>query len=1127
MKFLRDRNNRKYFKVIRLAIGLWFLSIGYTVIAGENYSLGSEFKNSGNKYYVSGNGNDTLNTGTLEQPLKTIYAALNIAVSNDTIILMDGIYQESNTIVRDYITIKAQKGASPVISGLDTINNWTLHEGNIYKAVVSGKVSQVFTENNGKLNQMVYARYPNLAYDNLFMQTYARADVIDYNSHASSSLTDGDLSGLSGINVIGAALWMPYPFDTKWNSHSEIITSQTSSTLGFNATKDEANLDEGRNTYVDYHLTGVLSLLDAENEWFYDKVKKELYFYAPQGIDPNNLSVLARTRDVSINISNKNGISVEGITFIATGLIAKGNNLTIRKCNFYYPTPFFNTERWKDRADFSVQGDGNLIEKCEVANSWGTGISMRNSTNSSIDNCLVRNCNWSGSISPGIWISGTNLTASKNTVYSVGRSGIRIYPIYNSLFEKNHIYDYGLINHDLGSIKGGLQDYKHTVWRYNLSHDFNDSRSIAKAGIYLDASNDNATVHHNVNYGVHLSINGNVNNDSIINNTLVRQSGDKVWSHYIRPGNDWQYRTVYTYNNLATSEVKGTDRQNNIVANINAFKFAGAEYGDFRLLPNSPAIDYAVRVNGINDDFMGEAPDAGAYEFSDTGINGNWIAGITWSPEWNTMPQAEIEVEPDSVYPSVYYISVKNDMDNGWIMRYDWDFGDGTGLYGKTVTHMYKQNGEHSIALTVRDNLAGTSVIKKNIIIDLIPVSFQVYTISDTNVDPANGADITINGDLRLTTDTLGRDSILLTPGKYFYRISHKGYNAITDTLELGAGGIILRDTLTETTYNVEITVKDKDTGEPVSASQLDFNGEKQIANESGQVVYNGVEYSSYTLSISADNYLTESFSSIEIFSDTNLVFYISQDYPEVILKVMEFGTNDPIYRAIIYYNDETNATDRTGETSLEKVSKGMLIFSVEYQNFHTLIDSLMIQGDTNLVLELKPALADLNFMITDSEKPLDNTAITVNNTSFYSNASGMVYLLSRPTQKDYFIDIDKSGYIPVQDTIWLEKDTLLNYQLEKVTSVSNHITGSLIIYPNPVSEKLFFEGLPADSRYRIEISDATGTLYISENVPSIPGSIDLSCLADGLYIMKFIRPDYSIIVKYFIKIDPGSIMGL
>jgi len=241
----------------------------------------------------------------------------------------------------------------------------------------------------------------------------------------------------------------------------------------------------------------------------------------------------------------------------------------------------------------------------------------------------------------------------------------------------------------------------------------------------------------------------------------------------------------------------------------------------------------------------------------------------------------------------------------------------------------------------------------------------------------------------------------------------------------------------------------------------------------------------------------------------------------------MEFGTNDPIYRAIIYYNDETNATDRTGETSLEKVSKGMLIFSVEYQNFHTLIDSLMIQGDTNLVLELKPALADLNFMITDSEKPLDNTAITVNNTSFYSNASGMVYLLSRPTQKDYFIDIDKSGYIPVQDTIWLEKDTLLNYQLEKVTSVSNHITGSLIIYPNPVSEKLFFEGLPADSRYRIEISDATGTLYISENVPSIPGSIDLSCLADGLYIMKFIRPDYSIIVKYFIKIDPGSIMGL
>ena len=57
-------------------------------------------------------------------------------------------------------------------------------------------------------------------------------------------------------------------------------------------------------------------------------------------------------------------------------------------------------------------------------------------------------------------------------------------------------------------------------------------------------------------------------------------------------------------------------------------RFVNAAAGDYRLLSGSPAIDGGLRLPGINDVFVGAAPDIGAFEF-DNGVDATRPAPIT------------------------------------------------------------------------------------------------------------------------------------------------------------------------------------------------------------------------------------------------------------------------------------------------------------------------------------------------------------------------------------------------------------------------------------------------------------------------------------------------------------------
>jgi len=95
------------------------------------------------------------------------------------------------------------------------------------------------------------------------------------------------------------------------------------------------------------------------------------------------------------------------------------------------------------------------------------------------------------------------------------------------------------------------------------------------------------------------------------------------------------------------------------------------------------------------------------------GIPGRPIAGFTYSPE--------SPLVGDTV---TFNASTSNDPD-GYIMSYEWDFGDGNTGTGMIVDHVYTAVDEYMVTLRVKDNDTRTDTTTKSI----IPVAKPIFEV--------------------------------------------------------------------------------------------------------------------------------------------------------------------------------------------------------------------------------------------------------------------------------------------------------------------------------------------------------------------------------------------------------------
>lgn len=576
------------------------------------------------QYYVSPTGSDN-NQGTHQQPFRSIQKAADIMLAGDTCYIMKGIYRETvipvNSGMSDNnpIVFASYNNERVVILGSDPVSGWSLYKDGIYKSYVPKNVSQLFVE--GK--RAYPARYPD----------YSGKDILSTSDWSPVTAKENGTAVFPNMNKpenywIGA--YCKVLTGRKWIAHVGKISGSNNDSVHcdkrsspWNEEEPKIYLGEGMG-YIYKHLNA----LDKTNEWHWQN--DTLYYFPEDGAEIETLKVEARTRLYGFDCSNKSYIKINNIHFVwssvnfsgATGCMFNKGSVWFPTPDFYYENSWTRNEKkgssidhW-DGKGVTVSGRDNTIKNCYVAYSWGDGISV-GGANNRIENCVVEHCNWSATDCAIISVTGEGHNIISNTIHTSARSALIHRHCRSSKFKYNHIYNCGLMCDDLGLTYSFRTNGAGSEISYNKLHD-NHAHGTA-SGIYLDNYDSNYIVHHNVIWNCRHAIHTNRPgvNLEIYNNTIWScEKSQRSWGH-----EGTELENVKVINNLSDKPwEKGTFFQTNIVSNP---MFVDTLNMEFRLMKNSPAIDYGTHIPGITDNYIGAAPDAGAYEFGGK----QWEAG--------------------------------------------------------------------------------------------------------------------------------------------------------------------------------------------------------------------------------------------------------------------------------------------------------------------------------------------------------------------------------------------------------------------------------------------------------------------------------------------------------------------
>ncbi len=104
---------------------------------------------------------------------------------------------------------------------------------------------------------------------------------------------------------------------------------------------------------------------------------------------------------------------------------------------------------------------------------------------------------------------------------------------------------------------------------------------------------------------------------------------------------------------------------------------------------------------------------------------------ISFTIKKNKPPVASFEYTPSQPYDTdeITFDASSSYDEDGSIVNYTWDFGDGNIGYGKVVYHKYSKNDEYNVTLTVKDDKGATSSITKKIAVaNKPPIAEFIYT---------------------------------------------------------------------------------------------------------------------------------------------------------------------------------------------------------------------------------------------------------------------------------------------------------------------------------------------------------------------------------------------------------------
>ena len=593
--------------------------------------------------YVSKAGSDT-NQGTENSPYLTISKAAEEAKAGDIVIIGAGTYFETirpknSGTSGNPIIFKANEGEKVIVSAMQSLSNWELDSGSIYKTTVDWDLKDynMFMNNDVVMD---LARWPN----NTDQDPFSLNSVRSGGGSNSSNLNNAFLLNDDIPNVDWTGGNIMFYGDRKgsgWTTWREFITGGASGRVNFTVNKRDAWIIAAHppSDGGDFFLEGVKGALDYQNEWWFDSNTKTVYIHTGGG-QPVNNQISMRRRQMTINLNKRNFVEVHGLALLGGRIEIDGTGNRIYKVSNFHGDYYRGVAQSfiaDCRSIFIKWGaKDNIIEHSEIAFGAGSGI-YDTGNGTRIINNYIHDFDYLGDYNAPVLSRGvSNCLISKNVIENGGRDAIQIIT-KNSTIEYNDVSKSNLIADDCALLYTIGSDLNMEI-HHNWFHDAESRGKLRKAaGIYLDNDAGNVNVYRNVVWNTEwtsVQINWDGTNINVYNNSFAKNLATMGAWH--KEGT--KFTNVNVWNNITDKEGSSgggqedeatwepqSDKQNNLV---DRDSYMNWEANDFRLKPNAKAVDFGRIITGITDGFKGTNPDVGAYELGDT-----WVAGIDWDVE--------------------------------------------------------------------------------------------------------------------------------------------------------------------------------------------------------------------------------------------------------------------------------------------------------------------------------------------------------------------------------------------------------------------------------------------------------------------------------------------------------------
>jgi hypothetical protein len=230
---------------------------------------------------------------------------------------------------------------------------------------------------------------------------------------------------------------------------------------------------------------------------------------------------------------------------------------------------------------------------------------------------------------------------------------------------------------------------------------------------------------------------------------------------------------------------------------------------------------------------------------------------------------------------------------------------------------------------------------------------------------------------------------------------------------------------------------------------------------------------------------------------------------PHLTLKVINRTSGAAVNRAVVKTEGKTYLSNASGFVDMGTWTLGTFIASVEHRDYFKVSETLVVPGDTTILVPLTPIRANVTFSFLDMNGPVSTVKVTLYGSQF-TNSDGNAFFFSLPARENYSWLAEKMGYYTLQDNFFLNTDTTLQITMELATMVHEKTGDSrYLVYPNPTDVYLLIdkEISPANP-VKIDLVNVAGiSVYAAQDI-TLPYILNLKGMNTGIYFLKIHSPE-------------------